>query len=144
MIAAVPYERDPLSVRYDPHARSLISRAIAAHATHGRPVWVRGALALQHGTAEDTGGRTRDERALTRALYYDQRIHKPSRRYPGDWSLQIEWTSRNVAVSLLRIRVLRDTSGARHVRRGRSGGSYITNPDLRSGGIGSGNERFPA
>lgn len=146
MIADVArWQRDPLSVEYDPHADSLISRAIAAHRTHNRPVWIPGALALTHGLAEDSGGRTRDERALQRALYHDERIHKPPKSYPGQWSLQVDWGERNIAVSLLRIRVLRDTSGARHVRGGRArGGSYISNPELRSGAAGSGRERFPS
>ena len=144
MIAGVPWQRDPLSVQYDPHAQSLITRAINAHQTHGQPVWIGGALALTHGLAEDAGGRTRDERALTRALYHDERIHKPGKTYAGGWSLQIDWRERNIAVALLRVRVLRDTSGARHVRRGKSRGSYITNPALRSGAVDSGQSRFPA
>lgn len=145
MIAGVPWQRDPLSVQYDPHAHSLITRAINAHGTHGRPVWIPGALALPHGLDEDQGGRTRDERALLRSLYHDERIHKPGKTYAGGWSLQVDWRSRNIAVALLRIRVLKDTSGSRYVRRGGShGGSYIKNPELRSGAADSGRNRFPA
>ena len=137
-----PYQRDPLSVRYDPHARMLITRAINGR-SHGRPVWVRGALEIRHGYHEDAGGRLPDERALLRALYHDPRIHKPRKNSGGPWSLQVDWTGRIGAVSMLRLRVLKDTSGARHAATHRDS-SWVRNEDLRSGGLGSGRERFPA
>jgi len=125
----------------------LITRAITAHGSGGRATarWVRGALELRHGFREDEGGRTPDERALLRALYHDPRIHKPRKSGGGPWSLQVQWTGRLNAVSMLRLRVLKDTSGARHARaRRRREGSWVANDELRSGGIGSGRERFPS
>ena len=146
------FQRDPLSEGYDGAARDVVSRAVRAYSrspVKARPLWVRGHQDLIHGTGEDRGGRTRDERAFTRALYHEPRIHQMSKDKPeAVWSLRIEWLGREGGRSAFRVRVFPDTSGARHARNLRGGKhstrSYARNPGLRSGADGSGQERFPA
>ena len=72
------------------------------------------------------------ERALQRSLYHDQRIHKARKNTGGEWSLKVEWGEIIGNRRLLRIRVFRDTTGARKVRRDYGGESYVKNPAMRS------------
>jgi hypothetical protein len=122
--------RDPLSVRYDRQAARLVGNAVKRHMeTQGSPgpvlprlVWVTVRVPSPKGDPVDSGGRTRHERALTRALYYDRRVnlHSPQKR----WSLKLDWTDDvNGNGRKLRLRVFGDTKGARHASR--AGGSYV-------------------
>jgi hypothetical protein len=126
----VPYTRDPLSVRFDGPAAAMLGRAIAGA---GRGRWIPGLVESgAHEQRERTGARLSvSERAFQRAMYHDPRIHKP-RRGTGDWSLKAEWGEIIGRRRLLRVRVFRDTTGARKVRRDYGGESYVKNPALRS------------
>jgi hypothetical protein len=75
---------------------------------------------------------TDSELALQRAMYRDRRIHKARKNTSGDWSLKVVWDDRIGRRRLFRIRVFRDTTGARKVRRDYGGQSYIKNPAIRS------------
>lgn len=126
------YQRDPLSVRYDASAERIINRAIES-AARGR--WIPGVIESgAHEQRELTGARLSvTERALQRALYHDHRIHKARKNTGGDWSLRVEWGEVIGRRRLFRIRVFKDTTGARKVRRDYGiGQSYISNPALRS------------
>lgn len=126
------FQRDPLSVRYDASAERIITRAIAG-AARGR--WIPGIIESgRHEQRERTGARLSvTERAMQRALYHDQRIHKARKNTGGDWSLKVEWGEVIGRRRLFRIRVFKDTTGSRKVRRDYGlGKSYINNPALRS------------
>jgi hypothetical protein len=127
----VAYQRDPLSVRYDAAADRILTRAIES-AARGR--WVPGVIESGAGEQRElTGARLSvTERALQRALYHDQRIHKARKNTGGDWSLKVSWGEIAGRNRLFRIRVFRDTTGARKVRRDYGGQSYIKNPAIRS------------
>ena len=125
------YQRDPLSVRYDRTAYAMITRAIQG-AARGR--WVPGVIESGgHEQREDYGSRLSvSERAFQRSLYHDQRIHKARKNTGGDWSLKVEWGEVIGRRRLLRIRVFKDSTGARKVRRDYGGQSYVKNPAARS------------
>ena len=130
----MPFQRDPLSVQYDAPAARIISQAIERA---GTPLpWRRGAVdSGSHERRESTGARlTATERALQRALYHDQRIHKARKNTGGPWSLKIEWDPvvPGQRRRTFRIRVFSDTVGARKVRRDYRSQSYVKNPALRS------------
>jgi hypothetical protein len=125
------YQRDPLSVRYDPAARSMIDRAIAG-ARRGRNI--PGVIESGgHEQRETKGaGLSVSERAFQRALYHDERIHKAGKP-SGPWSLKVAWGERIGRRRLLTIRVFTDTTAARRVRADYGlAQSYIKNPALRS------------
>jgi hypothetical protein len=142
------YERDPLSIEYDPVAADLISRAIAARQRKGRnsrvPGWVP---ALVAGNPLDLAGSLRThgphklsryELAFQRSLYYDGRIHvlsggraRPSAR----WSLKLDWGPVPMLPTQqrrLRVQVFPDSAGRRHVDAQPATESWVNNPSLRS------------
>ena len=145
------YERDPLSTQYDTAAGRLIGRAIAAPGTWvyvavPKPsggVRVTGWLA-EHGVrldATDSGGLTTYERAYQRALYYVFNGGGNGRRN-GSWSLQREWGPVTARGRLLGVRVSKPGVARRAVQRKPKGEQWWRNPELRSGGQGSSQQRF--
>lgn len=106
-------QRDPLSVRYDGAARSVLLSAVRAHKQNkGTVTWVQ-TPARSFGDV-DAGGLTRNERAFQRSLYYQ--VDKVGDKV---WSLKLTWDGverrgRGVGRTL-RVRLYRPASGYRHV-----------------------------
>jgi hypothetical protein len=146
----VTFRRDPLSVRYDATARQVMLRAIAA-SRNGRGVQAYVASPRAELRSPDAGGRTAHERAFTRAAYYlVWRAPLNAGRIP-DWSLKLTWSDELRASSqgrmarAVRLRVFprRGPRGGRQHAYGLAEGrQWARNEGLRSGGIGSGRERF--
>lgn len=145
------YERDPMSVRYDPAAGRLLGRAYARPGSWvtteiKRPdpgprtrEWLR-----EQGInlfLTDAGGLTTYERAFQRSLYYSH--HGGGGRVNPVWSLQRQWGNLTPAGRLLQVRVGPAADGRLAVRRHR-GQAWVAHPELQSGGIGSPKQRFPA
>ena len=150
----MPYARDPLSVRYDGTVRQSVMRAIRA-SRNGRGVQVYVASTrYEHGNP-DAGGRTAHERAFTRSAYYlVWRAPINAGRIP-DWSLKVTWGPDSELRPSSQGRMARPVRLRVFPRRGPRGGrehgyalpasrQWAGNPDLQSGGIGSGKERFPS
>ena len=145
------FQRDPLSVHYDGAAGQALIRAIrASRSGGGVQVWIastRGELA-----SPDSGGRTAHERAFTRsAYYYVWRAPLNAGQIPL-WSLKLTWgddlrpSSRGRMARPARLRIF-PRSGPRGGReygtvRLAASRQWARNEHLRSGGIGSGRERF--
>lgn len=129
-------QRDPLSVRYDRAVRRLLTAAVAAH-RDGRRGGVTAFIASpgREFTDTDKGGRTRHERAFTRAAYYLVMKVPQHRGVPQQWSLKLEWgpiERRGARYGrVVRARVFLRSSGARHAAQN-PGGSWRDNPALRS------------
>ena len=147
----MPYERDPLSIRYDATARQSVMRAIAAgRRGRGVQVWV----ASGRGEAADAGGRTPHERAFSRAAYYlVWRAPINAGRIP-DWSLKLIWGPDSAMEASSHGRMARPVRLRVWPRGGAKGGrefayampaarQWARNEDLRSGGQGSPFQRFP-
>lgn len=145
------YERDPMSVRYDPAAGRFLGRAYIRPGAWVSTVvkrpdpgpstreWLR-----QHGISlflTDDGGLTTYERAFQRALYYGH--HGGGGRVNPVWSLQRQWGDLVPEGRVLRIRVGPAADGRLAVRR-RPGQAWTRHSELQSGGIGSPKQRFPA
>jgi hypothetical protein len=150
----MPYQRDPLSVRYDGVTRDAVMRAIrASRGGKGVQVWV--ASTRGEHRSPDAGGRTAHERAFTRSAYYlVWRAPINAGRIP-DWSLKLSWGPDDALKASSNGRLARPARLRIFVRRGPRGGrehgyalpaprQWSGNPELQSGGIGSGKERFPA
>lgn len=139
----MPFERDPLSRRYDGTSRQVLVRAIrASHGNRGVRAWVASTRAeLRH---PDAGGRTAHERAFSRSAYY--LVFRTPLRYGRlpDWSLKLTWGSDAE---------LRASSGGRLARpvtvrlwprsqaRVRTA-KWTEDVSLQSGGLGSPKRRF--
>src|SRR5215475_7851073 len=128
----MPFERDPLSVRYDGPAARLITRATETMGRSGDGAWVRGIFDSPAGDPRETRAPqlTRHQRAFQRALYYHPLVYH--RSPVRAWSLKVEWqgdTARIGAPSrrLFRVRLFSDTAGA---RQGGGARSYVLNPAL--------------
>jgi hypothetical protein len=148
----MPARRDPLSVRYDAAVGALLGDAL------GRPGrWVYRAVPrpesrsarsrawlAQHGIsldATDTGGLTTYQRAYQRALYHEAKqlgISAPG----GAWSLQREWGPETAHGRLIGVRVSTRAAAVRAVRRKPRPDRYTENPQIRSGGDGTPQQRF--
>ena len=149
----MPYERDPLSIRYDATARQAVMRAISAGRNRrGVQVWV--ASTTRELGSPDAGGRTAHERAFTRAAYYlVWRAPINAGRIP-DWSLKLTWGPDSALQPSSAGRMARPVRLRIFPRRGPRGGrehghglprprQWAGNPDLQSGGQGSPHQRFP-
>jgi hypothetical protein len=146
------YKRDPMSVRFDPAARRLIGRVIARFEAHQEnpalSPWQDVSVPnLAFDFGRDKGGLSVTERAFLRALYYDSRIHQLTARAKPDarWSLKAEWDQPPLIPGTargLRVRVFRDTQGARHAKRMRQDRKFSENPELQSAAPGSPKNRF--
>lgn len=148
------YKPNPLSVRYEAAAGAFLGKAIADRGKWktvvvARPspgprsrAWLRA-----HGIALDrldAGGLTAYERAYQQALYRTAKrlgISVPFQRNPR-WSLQREWGPVTARGRQLGIRVSPADAARRAVQRKPKGEQWWRNPELRSGGQGSGQERF--
>jgi len=115
----------------------MVAQAISAYAQSPRqadPLWVRGIFTSPAGDVREVRPPflTAHQRAFQRALYYHRAIYH--RSPDKGWSLVVEWQAEAPRVGasrrLFRVRVFRDTSGARHSRG--AGRSYVRNPLLRS------------
>jgi hypothetical protein len=137
------YQRDRLSVRYDPTAaRVLLRAARLSRERKGVTVWISSTRAELR--QRDEGGRTAHERAFTRAAYYPVfRVPMREGRVP-DWSLKLTWGADSE---------LRPSSGGRLARpvqvrlyprsKARvSGERWTDDVRLQSGGEGSPKQRF--
>ena len=135
------FDRDPLSVRYDAAAFNAVMRAIRASKNgQGVQVWVastRGEL-----RNPDAGGRSAHERAFTRSAYYLVFRAPINRREIPAWSLKLTWgdelrpSGQGRMARPVRVRVW-----PRRQARVR-GARWTDDPNLQSGGIGSGRTRF--
>jgi hypothetical protein len=138
------FTRDPLSVRFDPQARLVIDLAIAQaekwKANRRLVPYVRIRVPNPPGYQPRETDRpdrlTPTERAMSRSLYYDRRIHHISGNRPdARWSLKLEWDPPPPLpgqARYVKVRVFSDTSGARHVEANQAT-SWVQNPELRSG-----------
>lgn len=149
----MPYARDPLSIRYDATARQSVMRAISAgRSGRGVQVWVASSRAEHQ--APDEGGRTKHERAFSRAAYYlVWRAPLNAGRVP-DWSLKLIWGPDSAMQASSHGRMARPVRLRVWPRRGPKGGrdfahampadrQWARNETLRSGGQGSPFQRFP-
>lgn len=147
----MPITRDPLSERYDRAAGKLVGRALARPGswqtvTVPRPrgssrimqLMREGGLELE---ATDAGGLTAWERAFQRSAYYVFR-GGPGGRGNDRWSMQRRWGPRHAGGRFFAVRVSPRDVGYRAAARKPARDRYTANPDLRSGGQGSGVERF--
>src|SRR5215469_1832153 len=135
------YRRDPLSVAYDGYVRQVMIRAArASRNQQGVRVWV----ASPRSSRPDAGGRTSHERAFTRSAYFLMwRVPINAKTVP-EWSLKVTWhgeTRPSSAGRVARAATVRLWPRSQARVRGQS---WMKHPELRSGGIGSGRERFPA
>lgn len=139
------YARDPMSPRYDQSAGRLLGRALAApgkwvYVTVPRPransriraIMAEAGIELE---SRDRGGLTVWERAFLRSVYW-------TLGQDDEWSLQREWGPRSGRGRVLGVRASRKDVGRRAVKRKPPADRYTENPAIRSGGIGSGQERF--
>ena len=129
----MPFTPDPLSVRYERAAGALLSRAIGRMSQRRVPMrWAVGIVESAPGEYREPGGQrlSRTERAFQRALYRDPRVYhrSPDKAYSLKEPV---WGAPVGRVREVRIRVFRDTAGARHAEE-RSFRSYVANPALRS------------
>ena len=88
----MPAVRDPLSVDYDPAVRRVLLAAIRERSRGNR----RGARTFIYSpprsfSRPDRGGRTADERAFTRAVYYQVRKVPENAGIDPYWSVKITW-----------------------------------------------------
>jgi hypothetical protein len=135
----MPYYRDPLSTAYDGYVRQVMIRAARASRNgQGVRVWI----ASPRRAAPDAGGRTSHERAFTRSAYFLMWRVPINAKTTPEWSLKISWSGDQRASSGGRVaRAATVRLWPRSQARVR-GASWVKNPELRSGGIGSGQERF--
>jgi hypothetical protein len=139
-----------LSTRYDDATGALIARAISRPGT-----WVYvavpkpggGARAArwlrEHGIrleATGAGGLTAYERAYQRSLYWV--LNGGGGQRNAAWSVQREWGPVTAAGRMLGVRASRPATARRALARKPRSGQYWRNPQLRSGGEGSVQQRF--
>ena len=142
------FARDPLSERYDRAAGQLVGRAVTrpgswAQVSIDRPRGRSRVLAIMREAgieleATDAGGLTAWERAFQRAAYYTFR----ERRLDERWSLQRRWGPRHAGGRFFALRVSPRAVGRRAAERLPARERYTANPELRSGGQGSAQQRF--
>lgn len=145
------FERDPLSVLYDTATGGLLGRAYAApgtwvYAAVPRPALGAGATAWLRATgvdlgATDSGGLTTWERAYQRSLYW---VHNGGGNGNRNavWSIQREWGPVTARGRLLGVRASDPAVARRALNRKPRSQAWWATPELRSGGLGSGRERF--
>ena len=135
--------RDPLSVRYDATARQVMLRAArASRGGRGVTVWIASSRAeLRH---PDAGGRSRHERAFTRAAYYLIFRVPLNRGEPPEWSLKLTWGKDADLRPSSQGRMARPVTARLYPRSQARvrGPRWRDDPSLQSGGLGSGKERF--
>lgn len=146
----MPYVRDPLSVRYDATAANVVLRAIRASRNgQGVTAWIASSRAELR--RPDAGGRSAHERAFTRAAYYlVWRAPINYGRIP-DWSLKLTWgdelkpSGQGRLARPVRVRVWPrggPRGGRVHAYGLPESRQWARTEALRSGGGGSGRERF--
>ena len=128
--------RDPLSVKYDIPVRRALNAAVEAHARRrAAEVWVPSPPVQLFGQL-DRGGRTPNERAFTRAAYYQVREVPKLAGEPIYWSLQLRWSPvynrRGRWGRICYVRLRRYYSGAGYSRTAGRRESYAQNAELRS------------
>lgn len=156
------YQRDPLSVRYDPQARLVLALAIDQHRKRVKNLklvpyvrvrvdnpltlaWPGSRVMKVTNLPRDEGGLSSAERAFQRALYHDPRIHKPRRTSRGEWSLKVEWDEAPLlpgAHRNVRVTVFRPEEAARFAAKKPKREQWQHNATLQSGGVGSPKQRF--
>lgn len=148
----MPYERDPLSVRYDAAAGRLLGRAIAA-----RRAWVTTVVAAPSPgprtrewlrargitlMALDDGGLTAYERAFERSLWWNAKRLGISVSGASAGIMQREWGPVTARGRQIGIRVGSARDGRLAVNRKPRSQQWTRNAELQSGGIGSPKRRF--
>jgi len=139
----VTFYRDPESVFFDAQARVVIGLAITQYERRLGNVRLTPHVRVHVPNPHlPTGPRERrpsrlspTERAFTRALYWDSRIHQLGRDKPDSrWSLKLSWGD----VPLLpgqarqvRVMVFPDTDGARYMLA-HPETSWVEHPELRA------------
>lgn len=146
----MPFARIPGSERYDRAAAKLVGEALARPGRwHARDVKrpragsrLR-ALLEEAGIgldATDAGGLTAWERAFQRAAYHA--LAEAQDRNRPAWSMQRRWGPRHAGGRFFAVRISPAAVGYRAAARKPAAERYTSNPRLRSGGEGSGRERF--
>lgn len=139
----MPYQRDPLSVRYDAAARQAVLRAArASRSNSGVRVWIASSASERRNP--DAGGRTAHERAFSRSAYYLVFRAPINRKEVPQWSLKLTWGNDSDLRASSEGRMARPVT-LRLFPRWQAkprGPRWTDNPELQSGGIGSGKERF--
>jgi hypothetical protein len=135
------YGRDPLSWHYDGYVREVMRRAVRA-GRDGRGVRVYIASTRAEIRNPDEGGRTRHERAFTRSVYYLMWRAPINAKTIPEYSVKMTWGDEVQASSGNRVaRPVTIRVWPRSQARVR-GQQWSKDPALKSGGIGSGLERF--
>lgn len=116
----MPAPRSPGSSRWDRRARYALNMAARAHAVNA------GARLFIHSPGPqfrnlDRGGRTANERAFTRAVYYPVYAVPRQRREIPVWSLRLTWGAierhGDRYGRVVEMRLFRYSSGYRHASR---------------------------
>jgi hypothetical protein len=140
----MPFERDPLSVPYDPWSRRMLARCIAEPG-----FWRSASVSSPPRSPIDERGLSREERAATRSLYYVLTLDFEPRAAPKyvlrnrRWSLQVDWGEpgrerhvlgvgfglriRSVLLRVVTYRSARDAIAGQAA-------NYVLHPELRSRG----------
>lgn len=122
------FQRDPLSVQYDPYASAFLDEMWGLTMTGGRIV----KLAYVPSPAGDPGdglGLTVHERAWTRAMYYQVKRRAPERSLKITWGEAIQLAEGQVHA--VRVELFPKGAGQRYAG-GLGQASYVQNPTLRS------------
>lgn len=153
----MPFQPDPLSVRYEQLAATRIGNALAKRQLGMRSRWVYAALPRPSdaGAASkrwlaanaidldqtDPGGLTRYQRAYQRALYrVAKELGISAREAP--WCLQVQWGPDTSAGRMVSIRLVTRAEALRHVRRKPARARWDLSAAARSGAPGSQQEKF--
>ena len=148
----MPYERDPLSVRYDAAAGKLLGKAIAApgrwhyqEVTRPRPGPRTAAWLRSHGITLDRlddGGLTSYARAFQRSLYWNAKQLGISVTRSPSLSLQREWGPVTARGRVLGVRLSDPRQARLAVGRKPKSEQWWRNREAQSGGMGSPKQRF--
>jgi hypothetical protein len=144
VVGVAAFQRDPLSARYDTAARRALVAGIRAWRAGRGSVRVFIVSPGPQMRDLDRGGRTRNERAFTRACYYHViQVPRQQARARGlptyeariDWSLKLTWgpvENRGGKYGRqARLRMFTKRGGHRHVKRNK-GTAYTEHPELQS------------
>ena len=118
--------RDPRSVDYDPAVRAVLIQAIRQmRQRKGVIVWIASPRAQFRN--RDAGSRTAEERAFTRAIYYQVRKVPENMGERPDYSVKLTWNETQTEPSshgrrarAVQVRLYRYGSGYSHVAKGKA------------------------
>jgi hypothetical protein len=153
----VPFQPDPLSVRYEALAGTRIGNAMAIRERPIRSRWVHAALPrpasssararawlAANGVVLDTvdaGGLTTYQRAYQRALWrVAKQLGISAKGAP--WCLQVQWGPDTTAGRMVSIRLVTRAEALRHVRRKPHAQRWDLTAAARSGAAESGQQKY--